>query len=132
MENLLKEKSDKNLEAMYVELYNSHFSGHDLFGFNPNKNKVYVVKVEEKKKRTLWNGHDLGGCYALFVNNRLTDEEIRKCMVIHLAGKVTCTTRKNDWQKTEEIARVAAEMGTTTEDIMSVYNIDLKELYNRK
>lgn len=122
----MKEKNDKGLYEMYVEIYNKYFAGHAVFNFmNPNKKNVYIVKGNMKKH--LWKFEDNGVYAYIMFNNLLTDEEIKKGMVNIIASGSVGVTRKNDSQKMEHIARVAAEIGTTKDDIMSVYKIRLSE-----
>lgn len=130
MENIkemLKVKNETVLTEMFYQVYDEYFAGHHLYSFNPHNYDIYMFRSEKPKtSNTYYKKTNIAGCGVVIFNKKLTMDEIKKFMVHILASEITDTTRRNDRQKMEEIARVASEMGTTKEDIMSVYKISLK------
>lgn len=121
-------KSDKELVKMYVEIYNKYFFEHDLYHrFDPNGFDVYVVKSNTMKKNDLWKVRYYYDFAIIVFNDKLTDDEIKKGMVNIFASLVSDATRWNDRYKMRVIESVAAKMGTTKDDIMSVRKIKLSE-----
>lgn len=125
---MLKAKNETVLTEMFNQVYDEYFAGRHMYSFNPHKHEIYMFRsAKPKTATTFYRSCTIAGYGVVIFNEKLTMDEIKKFMIDILAAETTGDLRRNGRSKTEEISRVAAEMGTTKEDIMSVYKIRISQ-----